>query len=140
MSRDTGVATQMSNPLKPQWTQQQAIDLCVKIEKISPKYGCHVALTGGLLYKIGPRKDCDILLYRIRQVASIDWDGLFAALAEQLGVVKVSGFGWVYKAEYQGKAIDFFNPDDMVGEHCSGDTGQPVPERGADTHEKEIQF
>lgn len=39
------------------WTQKEAIELCVKIEAICPKYGCHVALTGGLLYKEGERKD-----------------------------------------------------------------------------------
>ena len=49
------------------WTQQHAIELCKRIESVCPRYGCHVALTGGLLYKDGPRKDCDILFYRIRQ-------------------------------------------------------------------------
>src|ERR1035437_5571090 len=57
-----------------QWTQTEAIELCVKVEAICPKYGCHVALTGGLLYKQGKRKDCDLLFYRIRQVEQIDFD------------------------------------------------------------------
>lgn len=34
------------------WTQQEAVDLCVIIESVCVEFGCHVALTGGLLYKI----------------------------------------------------------------------------------------
>ena len=40
-----------------QWTQEQAIALCRKIEAVCPPFGCHVALTGGALYKDGPRKE-----------------------------------------------------------------------------------
>jgi hypothetical protein len=93
------------------WTQAEALALCRGIEAISPGYGCHVALTGGLLYKDGPRKDADILLYRIRQSPAIDEEGLFAALA-QIGVNKTGGFGWCHKAEYHGKPIDFFFPEE----------------------------
>lgn len=93
------------------WQQAEAIDLCRQIEALAPNYGCHVALTGGLLYKDGPRKDADILLYRIRQSPAIDADGLFAAL-EALGITKISGFGWCHKAEWRGKKIDFFFPEE----------------------------
>lgn len=93
------------------WTQQEAIDLCIKLERIAPAFGAHVALTGGLLYKAGPRKDCDILIYRIRQVDAIDVEGFFAA-AESVGVKQTGGFGWCYKAELDGKPIDFFFPED----------------------------
>lgn len=78
------------------------------------------ALTGGLLYRDGPRKDCDILFYRIRQIDAIDEDGLFAALAE-IGVVKMSGFGWCHKAEYHGKPIDCFFPEEQGGEYVRAD-------------------
>ena len=50
------------------WTQEEAIALCKKIESIVPLAGCHVALTGGCLYRDGHRKDLDILFYRIRQI------------------------------------------------------------------------
>lgn len=93
------------------WTQAEAIDLCCQIERIAPAFGAHVALTGGLLYKTGARKDCDILLYRIRQVERIDEEGLFGALAK-IGVTKTGGFGWCHKAEWHGKPIDFFFPED----------------------------
>jgi hypothetical protein len=101
--------------VKP-WAQADAIALCRAIEAICPDYGCHVALTGGLLYKDGERKDCDILFYRIRQVDEIDVEGLFAALST-IGVERVSGFGWVYKAVYQGKPIDCFFPESDRGEY-----------------------
>ncbi len=103
--------------LKP-WDQASAIELCVMLELICPKFGCHVALTGGLLYKSGPRKDCDILLYRIRQWNEIDMDGLWFAL-EELGFKKLSGFGWCYKCEYQGKPVDVFFPEEDEGEYES---------------------
>ena len=50
------------------WDLVSAVDLCKQVESIAPDYGCHVALTGGCLYKEGPRKDLDLLFYRIRQV------------------------------------------------------------------------
>ena len=99
------------------WTQQQAIDLCKCIESVCPKYGCHVALTGGLLYKNGPRKDCDILFYRIRQRSEIDADGLFNEL-DGLGILKkVSGFGWCIKAICEQGNVDCFFPEELNGEY-----------------------
>jgi hypothetical protein len=98
--------------LKPQtdWTQDEAIALCITIEAICPAYGCHVALTGGCLYKDGPRKDLDILFYRIRQEPQIDIDGLFAAL-DAIGIIKESGFAWCVKATKDGRNIDCFFPE-----------------------------
>lgn len=93
------------------WTRDEAVALCRDIERICPGYGCHVALTGGTLYKDGERKDADILFYRIRQSPRIDVDGLFEALA-QIGVERTSGFGWVIKATFQGKSIDCFFPEE----------------------------
>ena len=98
----------MTTSLK--WTQEQAVDLCRKIEVIAPKYGCHVALTGGTLYHYGERKDADILFYRIRQVTDIDVDGLMDGLRE-LGVTPGEDFGWCYKASFDSRPIDFFFPE-----------------------------
>ncbi len=98
------------------WTQSEAVELCRVIESICPPYGCHVALTGGALYKDGPRKDADILFYRVRQVDQIDIPGLFESLAG-IGVIKQSGFGWCHKAEWRGKAIDIFFPEEVEGEY-----------------------
>jgi hypothetical protein len=96
------------------WTQQEAIDLCKKIEAICPKFGCHVALTGGLLYKEGPRKDCDILFYRIRQSPQIDLEQLWAAL-DEIGLVKTIGCGWCFKGVFSGKSVDMFFPEEETG-------------------------
>lgn len=101
----------MSIPYRQTWTLQDALSLCTEIEQICPKYGCHVALTGGLLYKGGARKDCDILFYRIRQRDSIDHDGLFLAL-ENIGIKKISDGCWVCKATFEGRSIDCFFPED----------------------------
>ena len=109
------------------WTQAEAIELCREIELICPKFGCHVALTGGLLYKDGERKDCDLLFYRIRQVKAIDMEGLFDAL-KSIGVCKTQGMRWCFKGYYDGKhpgegQIDMFFPEeqDMPGDPVYGD-------------------
>jgi hypothetical protein len=92
------------------WNQKDAIAMCILIEAVVPEYGAHVALTGGSLYKQGMRKDADILFYRIRQRKCIDMDGMWAAL-EKVGLMKVRGFGWCYKATFHGKPVDCFFPE-----------------------------
>jgi hypothetical protein len=105
------------------WTLQEAIALCVLLESICPKHGCHVALTGGLLYRDGPRKDCDVVFYRIRQWGCIDTEDLWPAL-EKVGFKLKSGFGWCFKAEFQGKPVDVFFPE----EDGEGTYGEPAGE------------
>lgn len=94
------------------WTTEEAFALCRVLERVAPVYGAHVALTGGLLYKDGPRKDCDVVLYRIRQREEpVNWTGLFHELA-QLGFEIVGDWGWCKKLLWNGKKIDMFDPDD----------------------------
>ena len=92
-------------------TLKKAIEICVLLEDIAPSCGCHVALTGGTLYKTGERKDVDILFYRIRQAPVIDTVKLIAKM-ESLGfsLNEFSG-GWLLKGAYQGVSIDFFFPE-----------------------------
>lgn len=97
-------------------TLEQAVNLCREVEKVCPEFGCHVALTGGSLYKDGERKDIDILFYRIRQEETIRMDGLWAALSG-IGLDKISGFGWCHKAEYKGIPVDCFFPEEDKGEY-----------------------
>lgn len=92
------------------WTQQEAIQLARKVEEVCPACGCHVALTGGALYKDGPRKDCDLLFYRIRQEPYIREHELAMAL-RKIGIVLGDTCGWVTKATYEGKSVDLFFPD-----------------------------
>lgn len=101
------------------WTHDEAITLCRAIEAVCPEYGCHVALTGGTLYKDGPRKDCDILFYRIRQTPAIDMDGLIDGLSA-IGVEFLESFGWCVKFIYHGKKIDAFFPE-QDGEYPAGE-------------------
>lgn len=95
--------------------QIKALRICRAIEAFAPQYGCHVALTGGCLYKDGYRKDLDIMFYRIRQVPEIDIDGLKDALTG-FGFTNITGFGWLFKAEYQGENVDMFFPEEIGGE------------------------
>lgn len=46
------------------WTTEQGIALCQTLEPYALQDNAHVALTGGLLYREGPRKDCDVVIYR----------------------------------------------------------------------------
>ncbi len=105
------------------WTQQHAIEVARAVEAVCPAFGCHVALTGGTLYKDGERKDLDLLFYRIRQIERIDRDGLFNALAE-IGLLKLRGFDWCYKCEYDGRPVDCFFPErDMTLPQGGSDHG-----------------
>jgi hypothetical protein len=99
---------------RPLWTLEEAVALCRAIEAVAPAYGCHVALTGGVLYKDGPRKDLDLLFYRVRQVVLVDQEGLFVALSG-LGVVVVRGRSWCFKAVHGGRTIDMFFPEEDTG-------------------------
>jgi len=114
--------------MPPKWTQAESIELCKLIEQVCPNYGCHVALTGGLLYKEGERKDCDLLFYRIRQVEQIDYEGLWETLAE-IGFNKVSGFGWCYKAIYKGKNVDCFFPEEEDGIYSPHEVAEIIDAR-----------
>jgi hypothetical protein len=98
------------------WVREEAIELCKLVEIVCVGCGCHVALTGGLLYKDGPRKDCDLLFYRIRQWNKIDMEKLKTVLLA-IGFTDFKGFGWVYKANYKGKPVDCFFPEEQDGEY-----------------------
>ena len=106
----------------PQWELKDAVELCIQLETIAPFYGCHVALTGGCLYKPGLRKDVDIMFYRIRQISELDKEGLLNKLYT-MGFVNQRTFGWVTKCEYTGKGVDLFFPDHIVSNvagECNG--------------------
>lgn len=102
--------------LETKWTQSEGIALCRLLETVSPDFGAHVALTGGLLYRDGARKDCDILVYRIRQKATVDWPGLFEAW-RLLGLHVGNDYGWCCKAKFRTvegiwKDVDLFDAED----------------------------
>lgn len=119
------------------WTQPEAISLCVLVESVCPAYGCHVALTGGLLYKHGARKDCDIVFYRVRQVDRVDFAGLLGAL-ETIGIsIPTKGAPrWLVRATYCGKPVDMFFPE-LDGQY---DSAQDAPSSTAIDFDAEMSL
>lgn len=95
------------------WTIKEAVELATLVENIAPRFGAHVALTGGLLYKSGPRKDCDLLFYCIRQRDSMDREGLCSALEDEVDLRMGEARGWVRKAQWRGMVVDLFFPEDF---------------------------
>ena len=110
--------------MKSTWSQSEAIQLCEIIESLCPRFGCHVALTGGCLYKPGERRDLDLLFYRIRQVKKIDYQGLWEAL-DSIGFRNLDGFGWRFHGKYEGKSVDMLLPEEIDGEYKKK-TEQPL--------------
>lgn len=104
------------------WTLSEAIALLAAIEQFAPSFGAHVALTGGLLYREGARKDLDVVIYRIRQVPSINESGLLDKMKTELGIeLHDEGHSnFVLKAKQGERAIDFMFPED--NETGTGDT------------------
>lgn len=92
------------------WSLDMAIQLCHFLEALAPKHGYHIGLTGGTLFKDGPRKDVDILIYEIRQNQPC-WEGFLATL-QGYGFSLVRECGWVKKLmSPHGRAIDFLFPE-----------------------------
>lgn len=92
------------------WTLDEAVELARRIEIVAPLAGAHIGLTGGCLYKSGPRKDLDFLVYRIRQRKEIDRKKFFAFL-EAIDIHIEHDYGFVVKAVMAGARIDFLFPE-----------------------------
>ena len=73
--------------------------------------GFYPALTGGLLYKDGLRKDIDIVIFRNRQ--SVDHFEIqeIQHLLEDCGLYDFKHYGFVTKAKWRGFSVDLFNPE-----------------------------
>lgn len=95
------------------WDLEIASMFCTLLESVASKHGFHVALTGGCLYKQGARKDCDVILYRIRtdgKRAENDINYLLEEF-EELGVAIIDNFGFVVKAQFCDRMVDFLIPE-----------------------------
>lgn len=95
------------------WTQEEAIKMARNIEEVARLVGAHIGLTGGCLYKDGPRKDLDIVVYRVRQLV-FDRDRFFDLL-RAIGIVRLEDHGFVAKATYGPRDIDFLFPEEDDG-------------------------
>ena len=103
----------MNNFDKLEASSYQGMALCKILYENLKGLGIFPALTGGLLYKEGFRKDIDIVLYRHRQdVQSFETnqDDIKQALLKS--GVEITGFyGFVTKAKWKGIVVDLFNPE-----------------------------
>lgn len=103
----------VSEPPHGLWTRDEAIELCKLIQSVSPKHHAHPALTGGLLYKDGPRKDCDIVIYQRGDTKgdkpAVDWPGLWESF-KSFGLTLEVDYDYVKKCLWRGKEVDVFDP------------------------------
>lgn len=91
------------------WTQAEAIALCKTIEKRCPVVGFHVAMTGGCLFKDGPRSDLRLVFYSIRHIKP-DVHQLMNILGF-LGFDHITGGGWRYIGYIGDKKVDLLFPE-----------------------------
>ena len=93
---------------------EKAVDACKVIFNAISSSGFYPALTGGSLYRDGPRKDVDIVIFRNRQnVDSFEISDIEQHLAE-VGFSEFSHFGFVTKCKYKDLKIDLFNPETSI--------------------------
>ncbi|UKL14832.1 hypothetical protein [Erwinia phage Gungnir39] len=94
---------------------EEGILICRSLYRSLSEHGFFVALTGGLLYKDGDRKDCDIVIYRHRQNVELFELRDIHDLLVSAGLVDIRHFGFVTKARMFGYDIDLFNPESKNG-------------------------
>lgn len=100
------------------------------IEDAAEKHDMHVALTGGQLYRDGPRKDIDFVIYHAsHQGGHVDKaEAKVEAIFQELlleGFSNFRNFGRVTKCTYEGTVIDFLYPEYMHnGEYIVDEDGQ----------------
>lgn len=95
--------------------QRTGIDICKALyEKMLP-HGLFPALTGGLLYKYGDRKDCDIVIFRHRQNVQPFETKEINHILEECGFTEIRHYGFVTKAKMGIFDIDIFNPESKSG-------------------------
>lgn len=99
-------------------SKEMATLICTILYEVLAPVKVYPALTGGCLYKDGPRKDMDIVLYRDR---SVKYDPLMmnkvAIVLQPLGFSHFEFFGWCTKCKYKGYSIDLFDPEAEDGEY-----------------------
>lgn len=103
---------------------EDGVDICRCMYLALNGHGYFPALTGGLLYKDGVRKDCDIVVYRHRQDIKHFEMVDIGPLLRSIGFSDFKYYGFVTKAKFKGFDVDLFNPECAEGEYPpSDDTG-----------------
>jgi hypothetical protein len=103
----------------PDWTREEAIALCIAAEQCAAQHGWHVALSGGLLYKAGPRKDADLVVYRHREPGSYRESEVQLSAARyrllvelaRIGMADQVTLGCVVKVRYLSHGVDLIFPE-----------------------------
>ncbi|AUR95678.1 hypothetical protein NVP1210O_56 [Vibrio phage 1.210.O._10N.222.52.C2] len=102
---------------------QLGMSLCKELYSELQGRGFFPALTGGLLYKDGLRKDIDIVIFRHRQnINHFEIEDIQFAL-ESAGMSEFSHYGFVTKCKWRGFEVDLFNPETKI-EFEDGDYGE----------------
>lgn len=105
------------NEAKP--TKDDAVMLCKRLYEKLSSVGFYPALTGGILYKDGCRKDIDIVIFRNRQtVVKFEMEFIEDLLVE-CGLSNFQYFGFVTKCKLGNISVDLFNPETEI-EFCDG--------------------
>lgn len=94
---------------------QAGIIICRELYRVLSEEGIFVGLTGGLLYKEGDRKDCDIVIYRHRQNREPFETRDIHDLLEKCGLTEIRHYGFVTKAKFATFEVDIFNPESKSG-------------------------
>jgi hypothetical protein len=104
------------------WDFKNAKKLCQQLELLVSPLGAHVALTGGVLYKQGLRKDVDILFYPDGCATTFNRHEILDAIDEHKDFEILEVLGRVVKARAWGIGnIDFFFLDfDMSVKQAPG--------------------
>lgn len=101
-------------------TLQDGLDLCKELNRVLRPIGFFPALTGGLVYKEGKRKDIDIVIYRHRQLNPImpelDSHNKIVKALNSVGVTIYCCYGFCTKARWNGFVVDLFNPESSNGD------------------------
>lgn len=93
----------MEHELK--WSHSEAVSFCKLLEPAASRNGFHVALAGGCLLQNGLRKDLDVVLYR-HDGGEHDVKACLEGFRD-IGVSGIMEGKWYYRAQFNGKPIDF---------------------------------
>ena len=94
---------------------EEAKALCRDLYRVLNGVGIYPALTGGLLYKDGERKDIDIVLYRNRQQLQAFEIKDLEIVLKDIGIEITGHYGFVTKCTWRGFVVDLFNPETFEG-------------------------
>ena len=105
------------------YTIEDAQRICAKLYEPLRDIGVFIGITGGVVYKEGPRKDVDLLLYLHEKVSEevaqskYAKDGLLCTIVEKISEVSsvdmdtVAFFGYVTKLTIDGIPVDILFPE-----------------------------